>query len=224
MADGRLRLQIVTALDNAGIKATKEQIDRLEKSLSKVNRQGGASELNKGFGELGGTVGKVLKGLGGIGGKIARAIPLVSKLAAAFMTGYEAGKLLWDKFGEKVMGYKQQMEEIKNANKEHKKEIEDTANAYEKMKSAQDDAAQAAKQSIDDQVSTIDKMRHAWMKAYKAKSEYLNADQDVEIQQLERKRFDDIYALSEEGDFAGIEQLNLHYDMWRKELEAKKSI
>lgn len=116
------------------------------------------------------------------------------------------------------------MEEIKNANKEYKKEIEETAKAYEKMKSAQDDAAQAAKQSIDDQVSKIDKMRQAWMKAYKAKSEYLNADQDIEIQQLERKRFDDIYALSEEGDFAGIEQLNLHYDMWRKELEAKKSI
>lgn len=106
MADGKLRLQIVTALDNAGIKATKEQIESLEKSLSKVNRQGGMSELNKGFGELGGTVGKVLKGLGGIGGKIARAIPLVSKVTAAFMTGYEAGKLLWDKFGETLMGYK----------------------------------------------------------------------------------------------------------------------
>ena len=37
MADSKLRLQIVTALDNAGIKATKEQIENLHKELRKVN-------------------------------------------------------------------------------------------------------------------------------------------------------------------------------------------
>ena len=37
MADAKLRLQIITALDNAGIKATKEQVSSLEKQLKSVN-------------------------------------------------------------------------------------------------------------------------------------------------------------------------------------------
>ena len=37
MADARLKLSIITALDNAGIKATKEQVSSLEKQLKSVN-------------------------------------------------------------------------------------------------------------------------------------------------------------------------------------------
>ena len=41
MADSKLKLQIVTALDNAGIKATQEQIAGLEKEFSNLNNSAG---------------------------------------------------------------------------------------------------------------------------------------------------------------------------------------
>lgn len=41
MADAKLKLSIITALDNAGIKATKEQVGQLENSLKNVNKTSG---------------------------------------------------------------------------------------------------------------------------------------------------------------------------------------
>jgi hypothetical protein len=48
MADSKLRLQIVTALDAAGIKATQQQIDGLEKSLKRLNNSGGGGGSGNG--------------------------------------------------------------------------------------------------------------------------------------------------------------------------------
>jgi hypothetical protein len=41
MANSKIRLQIVTALDNAGIKATKDQIAQLESQLARTGSTGG---------------------------------------------------------------------------------------------------------------------------------------------------------------------------------------
>lgn len=40
MADSKLRLQIITALDAVGLKATKAQIDGVEKSIRNVGKSG----------------------------------------------------------------------------------------------------------------------------------------------------------------------------------------
>jgi hypothetical protein len=72
MADNKLRLAIVTSLDNSGIKATKQQIDSLEQSVSKLNSStngGGSGGSNGGiFGQMSGQAGGLAKrALGVIG-------------------------------------------------------------------------------------------------------------------------------------------------------------
>ena len=69
MAENTLRMKIVTALDNAGIKATKDQIDGLEKQISKINKsgdqKGGLNSLFQIFGRFPGKIGQVSRMLGG---------------------------------------------------------------------------------------------------------------------------------------------------------------
>jgi len=71
MADNKLRLAIVTSLDNSGIKATKEQINSLEQSITKLNSSangGGGGEGGGIFAGMSGQVGGLAKrALGVIG-------------------------------------------------------------------------------------------------------------------------------------------------------------
>lgn len=91
MADSKLRLSIVTQLDNAGIKATKEQIDKLEDALKKTKDTGqdSASQLEKALGGLPGPIGKVGKAMGGL-------VSTVTSVFGAFMMGVEIGNMIND--------------------------------------------------------------------------------------------------------------------------------
>lgn len=67
MAENKLRLAIVTTLDNAGIKATKKEIQDLENAITKANRSGGGGGGKGGglFGDVDNQVaGLAKKGLG----------------------------------------------------------------------------------------------------------------------------------------------------------------
>lgn len=84
MANGTLRMDIITALDAAGIKATQQQIDGLTKQIEKVNSKGNIDKLENALGDMPGKLGKISKALGGVAGKIGGVI-------GAFTTGYEIG-------------------------------------------------------------------------------------------------------------------------------------
>ena len=43
--DSKLRLQIVTALDNAGIKATEDQINGLASKIQNINKEAAGSKI-----------------------------------------------------------------------------------------------------------------------------------------------------------------------------------
>ena len=84
MANSTLRMDIVTALDNAGIKATEQQIAGLEKQLNKVNQKSKLDNLENSLGKLPGNLGKIQGALGGIAAKAA-------SVFGAFMMGYDIG-------------------------------------------------------------------------------------------------------------------------------------
>ena len=89
MANSELRLKIVTALDNAGIKATKEQLDGLEKQLSKVGNSGGKNGLGsllQIFGRFPGKIGQVSRMLGGFEKSAEQAGKLLPSLGKGFTT------------------------------------------------------------------------------------------------------------------------------------------
>ena len=118
MADSKLKLQIVTALDNAGIKATKEQIAGLEKELSKLNDNPGLSGAEKKLGKLQGPLGKLQDMFGGLNGTIAKVGGTVTAVAAAFKAGWDIGEWLNSNVIEPLFGVKDPIEEIKKKNRE----------------------------------------------------------------------------------------------------------
>lgn len=95
MADNKLRLDIVTALDNAGLKATKEQLDGLEKTLRKTNSTG-VGKLSNGLTKLPGKLGDVISGFGQVGSAIG-AVYLSWK---TFQEGLKIGQAIFKQFGD----------------------------------------------------------------------------------------------------------------------------
>ena len=108
MADAKLRLSIITALDKAGLTATKEQVGQLEAQLSKVNSQGAnMDKLNQKLVKMPGKVGELAEQLGDVGTKLG-AIYVAWK---TFTGGLKAGQEIFKQFGDGA-GYS--LESIKN--------------------------------------------------------------------------------------------------------------
>ena len=87
-----------------------------------------------------------------------------------------------------------------------------------------DNTFASASSGIDAEISHIDKLNAAWQKAARAKVAYQSADKDIEMQLLERERFEDIMTLTNEGDIAGAEQANKLYDVYAAMIQAKKEM
>lgn len=224
MANANLKLQIQTALDNAGIKATKEQIEGLEKSLSKLNDNNAKSGLENKWSKLPGPIGKLNDLFGGLSGTIAKVGTTATAVIGAFKVGWDIGSWLQEKVINPLFGIKEPLEELKKKNKELQKQHEKTMEKFAHQQSVSDSLVNNATQSIDQQISHIDKMSAAWKKATTAKMAYANADKDMELQLLERHRFEDIMQLEDAGDLAGAEQANKLYDVYKAMIEAKKQM
>lgn len=180
MADSKLRLQITTALDAAGIKATKDQIDGLEKRLSKTSRAGvdGLDGVEKKIGKLKGPLGQVQEIFGGLAAKI-------TAVVGAFALGWEIGDKIQG-WADKLLGLEEPVEKLKKANRELAKEQERAASAIDSRIASVEASSGASIAKIDAETQKASQLRDAWNKVWKAKNDYLNAGRDVEIQQLER--------------------------------------
>lgn len=226
MADSKLRLQIVTALDNAGIKATKEQIAGLEKSLTKMNNAGtsGLQGVEKQLGNIRGPLGKLAPMFDGIGGSIAKIGGSIVGVIGAFKAGWDIGNYIQQKVINPLFGIKEPLEELKKKNKELQAEHQKTINLYEHEKNVSDNLYSNTIAKIDEEAQHVDKLNQAWLKSAKAKLAYKNADLDMEEQMLERNRFEDVTRAELEGDSVGAEQINRVYDVYKSMLTAKKEI
>ena len=126
MADSKLKLQIVTALDAAGIKATKEQIDKMENALAKANKSGsdGLTGLEKKLGKIPGPAGKIADVFEGLGGKIAKFGGIATSVIGAFKVGWDIGAFINDKVVKPLFKIKDPVEELKKSNERAAKELE----------------------------------------------------------------------------------------------------
>lgn len=226
MADSKLRLQITTALDNAGIKATKEQIAALEKSLGKMSDKGttGLQGLEKQLGGIKGPLGKLAPMFEGMSGAISKFGVAATAVIGAFKAGWDIGDWIQTHVIDKLFGIKEPLEEIKQKNKALQKEHEQTLKQLEYQATVSDNAYNNAIQGIDQEAQHIDKLNAAWQKAARAKLSYQNADMDIETQQLERHRFEDVMRLQNEGDLEGAEQANKLYDVYKAIMQAQNEI
>lgn len=211
----QIKLEIVTALNNAGIKATKAQIDDLQNSITKFNKAE-TNSLTKLPGKLGNVIGKL--------GSFGKALGAVGLAVEAFKEGWKIGTWINDNIVTPLFGIKDANEELIKSNKR-------SAEAHRKTMEVLDLKHEAIGQNAKDEIDAIDteirkneELRKSYLKVAQAKNEMLNLGKDAEIQRLERERFEDILQLEDAGDTEGAKQANALYDFYRKQIEAKKEI
>lgn len=217
MADSKLRLQIVTALDAAGIKATQQQIDGLSKQIEKINQGNKIDKLENALGDMPGKLGKISKALGGVIGKI-------GGIAGAFATGYEIGNMFFEKVQKGLFGWKDPLEQLKESNKNLHRQQAEEIKQWQYKANLITNYYQAEQNAIDKTIQKINAQSQSYSRLAKAASDFYNAGEDKDIQQLERERFEDITRLQAMGEYDAADQANKLYDVYRQELETKKQI
>ena len=225
-----IRLQIVTALDAAGIKATKQQIDAMTSSVMDSNRKMGksANETAAAFGRMHGPVGKLTGAFGNLGGAMGKVVGTAGMIAGAFETGWAVGTKLWEgieHIRKEWLHVKTATEEVIEANRRLEKQRKADAAAWDasfkSMKEMRAMEEERAKLSIDN----IKAEAEAYRAAARAKFTYLSAGMDAQEQRLERERFEDILTLQANGyDESAIKQVEAIYDVLKAELDISRKI
>ena len=224
MADSKLRLQIVTALDNAGIKATKDQIESLNSTLSKTGDGNKLGEIERTIGKMEGPLGKLQELFENCNGTIAKFGVKSLAVLAAFKAGWDIGEWINEKIINPLFGIQDPIEELKKENAELRAEFDKATEAFVTASQKFLTNTTNTVQSLDKEISNVEKLRQAWNRVNKAKTDYQNSNLDLEIQLLERERFENVSRLQADGDVEGANQINALYDFYRKQIEAKKEI
>ena len=225
-----IRLQIVTALDKAGIKATKEQVDAMTASVMDANRKMGksANETAGAFGKIHGPVGKLAGAFGNLSGTLGKVVGTAGMGVGALETGIAAGTKLWEGMEyvrKKWLKIKRNTEEVIEANKRLAKEQQIAAEQFDK---SFEHAHALRQRELEDSKAALDAVKleaEAYRTAAKAKMGLLTAGMGAEEQRLERERFEDILTLQANGyDGAAVEQVEAIYDVLKAELAVKKEL
>ena len=215
--DSKLRLQIVTALDNAGIKATEDQINGLASKIQNINKEAADKKLENAIGGLPGKIGKISKGLGGVAGQMALVV-------GAFQTGWEIGTKFFDTAIKGWFGWEDAVTKLKKANRALNKELESNASTFDRLTQRRLTQHDQEISKIDGIIKKLNAEAQAYLRLGKAQSEFTMAGEDQDIQRLERERFEDMVALQASGDYDAAEQASKVYDIYRQELEVKKQL
>lgn len=225
-----IRLQIVTALDAAGIKATQQQIDRMANSVAASNRKMGSSanDAASAFGRMGGPVGKLTGAFGKLGGTMGKVAGIGGMVAGAFEMGWSVGTKLYDGLvfiRKELLGIKTESEKIVEANKREARAAKEMEAMLDKTAERSRELHQIEAERAQDALANIKAEADAWRVAARAKMEYLTAGMDAEYQRLERERFEDILTMQANGyDGAAIQQIEAVYDVLKAELDIKREM
>ena len=216
--DNKLRLDIVTELDAAGIKATKDQVDKLELGLRRSGNTGEESgqkfgKLEKALGSLPGPIGKIGGALGGLAGQI-------TMVVGAFKVGFKIGEKIREFWDEWVSGAK----EAKEAEEELKKQTEELATFFEKMAQRRIEYIRAQGTETDQAIKKIDEQTAAYFRQVSSLEGLRKAEGSAEQMMLERSKFEDMRAYAEAGYAEAAEQLGKAYDVAIEELRVKQQL
>lgn len=219
--NNQLRLQIVTQLDAAGIKATKEQIDQLEKGIRAANSaasDGGGKfgKLEKALGKMPGKIGGITRALGGVAGT-------VGMMIGAFTTGVEIGNKFVDlqrKFGL----LSDTSKELAANNKKYDESIRANAEALAEVEAAETARYAKLEAASDKRLKDIDSETAAYFRQAAAVAGLSKAGNDAEMQQLERAKYEDMKAYADAGYTEAAEQIGRYYDVLKSELVAKREL
>lgn len=235
MADAKLRLSIITALDNAGIKATKDQVGQLEKQLSKVNSQNAnMDKLNEKLVKMPGKFGELAEQLGSVGAKIGTIYAAWKTLTGGLKVGNEIFKQFGDGAGYSLESIKNGFTDLGSKAKNYFQELitgTSTAKAAaEANKVAIENGnvmVEAARKSADKQIEAIQEVRNEHQKNIdKIKQEtssYINQAQAVaglknagnnaNIVLWESEKSQMMQKYTDQGNLEAAEQVGKAYDL-----------
>lgn len=223
MADvnNKLRLQIVTQLDAAGIKATKDQVDALELGLRRAGNSGQEAgskfgKLEKALGSLPGPIGKIGGALGGLAGT-------ATLVFGAFSLGVEIGNKIVD-LAKKWGLMADPIADLKKENAAYNQELANLEESLKRVAEAEEKRNKAARKDLDDQIKKIDDQTAAYFRQASAVEGLRKAQGDAEMMQLERRKFEEMKAYSDAGYTEAAEQIGKYYDVLEAELKAKREI
>lgn len=241
MADSKLRLQIVTALDAAGIKATKDQIDGLEKSLTKLNRSGGGGGGGSGgpFGKWGndlervmGNVTKVLAVARMIGSVMNETLSNVivegKDFGEALEEGVKGGLTKAFSSGLKMVGVDLDgmLEKYKQKLNEQVKQIGDRVQEYQKRNAEEmKEELQGQKAAHDKILQSIQRETQEYQNQLSLVKQIHGEQNAIENSYLERLKFEDVQQLKKQGGTdEQIQQLEKAWDVRIAMDEGKKRL
>ena len=235
MADAKLRLSIITALDKAGLTATKEQVGQLEAQLSKVNSQGAnMDKLNEKLVKMPGKVGELAEQLGSIGTKLGTIYAAWKTFTGGLKVGQEIFKQFGDGAGYSLESIKNGFTDIGSKVKNFFQELitgtSDSKAAAEANKIAIENGnavVEAARKSADKQIEALQEVRNEHQKNIdKIKQEtntYINQSQAVaglknagnnaNIVLWESEKAQTMQKYTDQGNFEAAEQVGKAYDL-----------
>lgn len=224
MADvnNKLRLQIVTELDAAGIKATKDQVDALELGLRRAGHTGEESgekfgRLEKALGKLPGPLGKIGGAMGGLAGK-------ATMIIGAFSVGVEIGQKIVDKLLVPMGLMRDAQKEIIKENKAFAAQQENLMAIAEAAHQAEMKRMAEMEENSRKAIKAIDDETQAYMRQATALQGLAKAGDSAEIMQLERMKFEEMRDLSTAGYAEAAEQVGKYYDVAIEELRVKEQL
>ena len=211
-----VRIHLSTYLKDAGIKATRQQIDKLAQDVKKINRdiQSGTDGAVGSLGKLPGAFGKIQGVIGGLGAKAMAVI-------AAFKVGWDIGTWLKDKVIFPLLKIKDPIEELKKHNREMRLQAEEAAKAWEdrwaKMAAGWDAEAKGARNAA----KLVDDLTRAYLQLQQAREQVASAGDDAELLGLRRGKFNAMAGAQTPEQAA---QLGKYHDVLIAELEAKQKL
>lgn len=230
--NNNLKLQIITALDNAGIKATKQQINSLTVDVQKANSQmgglGGSSKnVDKVFRKLGGNVADFAGAFGKLGG----AMGILYGATQAFIGSFKMADKFFQSFAKEgivsVNSVKDGFKNLGHSIKEfftgydaaQARRNEKLKEMYDGIKNGMKTAIESTNKELDKSLLTQQKIAQSInnsTKAYLSQANVLkglnNAKGDEELIGLEQDKFDNAQLLRDQGNEEGAKQIEKYYD------------
>lgn len=178
-------IHLSTYLKDAGIKASKAQVEKLQRDISRLNRetQRETERTEKALGKLPGAFGKIQDAASGMFGKILAVV-------GALKIGIDIGRWIDDKVIRPLFGIQDPIEELKKKNREVEASWKQAAEAFDESMEkwaagwgAVVDGADKARQKVED-------LAAAYLKMQAARERGEAAAGDATMLAMQRDKFD----------------------------------
>ena len=215
MAD-EIKIHLATYLKDAGIKASKSQVDHLAKQIKKMNREAQleSERTERALGKLPGVFGRIQHAANGAFGK---ALAVVG----AFKTGMDIGNWIYQKVITPLFKIKDPVEELKKQTRELERSWKDAASRFDESMEKWSAGwgkvvagAESARQKIED-------LTAAYLKMQAAQSRSKAAEGDARLLAMQRDKFEDM-AAAPTAEYAA--SAGKYHDILIAEEQAKQSL